>query len=245
MENNLPRIICHMMTALDGKITGPFMETEIADVVGEEYERTNETYRPQAWLCGRVTTDENFTFYRKPDLDERAPFVPEGDFVAVKDAAMYYISVDASGRIGWETNTLKYANRPEAHIVEVLTGRASQAYRAFLRKLGISYILAGDDRLDCRVAAQKLKALFGIDTLMVSGGGFMNWSFLQAGLVDELSLVMTPVADGENNTVTLFEKSGDLPEHAPVGFTLKSVEVLDGGGVWLRYLVNNDSTKQE
>lgn len=72
---------------------------------------------------------------------------------------------------------------------------------------------------------------------MLSGGGFINWTFLQAGLVDELSLVIPPVADGENNTVTLFEKSDGLPAHAPVGFTLKSVDILNGGGVWLRYLV--------
>ena len=243
MDDQFPRIICHMMTALDGKITGPFMDTGVAEIVGEEYERTNEAYCSQAWLCGRVTTDENFTFYRKPELDEKAPVVPEGDFVAVKDAGMYYVSVDASGRIGWESNTLHYAGRPAAHIIEVLTGRASNAYRAFLRKLGISYLIAGDEQLDCRIAAQKLKALFGIGTLMVSGGGFINWTFLQAGLVDELSLVMTPVADGETNTVTLFEKSDALPPHAPVEFTLKRVEVLGGGGVWLRYLVKNEPSK--
>ena len=32
-------------------------------------------YHHQGWLSGRVTTDDNFTFYRKPDLDEDArPF---------------------------------------------------------------------------------------------------------------------------------------------------------------------------
>lgn len=235
MESKLPKIICHMMTALDGKITGPFMDTAAAEIVGNEYERTNESYHPQAWLCGRVTTDENFTFYHQPALDDHAPQVSAGDYVAEAHAPMYYVSVDASGRIGWETNTLHYADRPAAHIIEVLTERASNAYRAFLRKLGVSYIIAGKEVLDCRVAAEKLKMLFGINTLMVSGGGFINWTFLQAGLVDELSLVITPVADGENDTVTLFEKSDYLPAHAPVEFTLKSADVLDGGGVWLRY----------
>lgn len=54
-----PRIICHMMTAVDGKITGPFMDTNAATIVSEEYERTNDFYSPDAWLCGRVTTEEN------------------------------------------------------------------------------------------------------------------------------------------------------------------------------------------
>lgn len=236
---NRPFIVCHMMTSLDGKITGPYMRTEAIKIPAQEYERTNAFYQPQAWLCGRVTTDENFTFYKKPALDENAPAVPEGDYVAVSGAQMHYVSVDASGKIGWETNTLKYEDRPAAHIIEILTEKASNAYRAFLRKMEISYIIAGKDQLDCKLAAEKLKALFQIETLMVSGGGFINWSFLQAGLVDELSLVIAPLADGENNTVTLFEKSDYLPAHAPVEFTLKSAEVGKGDSIWLRYVVKN------
>ena len=83
------------------------------------------------------------------------------------------------------------------------------------------------------------KALFKIDTLMLSGGGFINWSFLQAGLVDELSLVIAPLADGENKTPTLFERSDFLPASAPVEFALKSVEVGQGDSLWLRYSVKN------
>lgn len=236
---NRPFIVCHMLTALDGKITGPYMQAPAVHGAFEAYEHINASYQPQAWLCGRVTTDENFTFYQPPALDEHAPAVPAGDYVAVPEAGMYYVSVDASGRIGWQGNSLKYEDRPEAHIIEVLTDKAGNAYRAFLRKLGISYILAGRDQLDCRLAAEKLKALFQIDTLMLSGGGFINWSFLQAGLVDELSLVIAPLADGENNTPTLFEQSDFLPKTAPVAFALKNVEAGPGGCVCLRYAVIN------
>lgn len=238
MEDNLPKMVCHMMTALDGKITGPFMNESVIESLDEEYERTNETYKPDAWLCGRVTTDENFTFYSKPELNDNAPIVPDGDFVAVGNAPMYYVSVDASGKIGWKENSLKYANRPTAHIIEVLTEKATNAYRDFLRRMNISYIIAGKEQLDCRLASEKLKALFGIRTLMISGGGFINWSFLSAGLIDELSLIIAPIADGENNTVTLFEKSDYLPAHSPIGFSLKSADILKGDGIWLRYSVN-------
>lgn len=237
---NRPYIVCHMLTALDGKITGPFMRTRAVDGASDEYERINASYHPQAWLCGRVTTDANFTHYRKPALDESAAQVPEGDYVAVADAPMHYISVDPSGKLGRETNVLQYEARPPAHVVEVLTDKASNAYRAFLRGMGISYIIAGTDQLDCRLAAEKLKSLFKIETLMLSGGGFINWSFLQAGLVDELSLVIAPVADGENDTVTLFEKSSHLPAHLPVAFSLKGVEMGKGDSVWLRYTVRNN-----
>lgn len=93
--------------------------------------------------------------------------------------------------------------------------------------------------LDCELAAEKLKALFKIETLVLSGGGFINWSFLQADLVDELSLVIAPLADGENTTPTLFEKSDFLPAISPVEFGLLSVERAAGDSVWLRYKVKS------
>lgn len=232
-----PRIICHMMTAVDGKITGQFMDTEAASSVNQEYERTNNLYNPQAWLCGRVTTDENFTFYHKPEINENASPVPEGDFVAIGDAPMYYVSVDASGKIGWQSNELKYEGRPIAHIIEVLTGKTSNAYKDFLRRMNISYIIAGEDTLNCTLASEKLYELFGIETLMVSGGGYINGSFLNEGLIDELSLVIAPVTDCASDTVTLFEQADYLPKKAPVEFSLLAVEKLANDGIWLRYNV--------
>lgn len=226
-----------MMTSVDGKITGDFMKTRSAEIVGEEYERINNTFNPQAWLCGRVTTDENFTFYRKPDLEQNVSIVPEGDFVNVSDATMYYVSADPSGKIGWTSNTLKYEDRPEAQIIEILTEKASNAYKAYLRRLNISYIVAGKEHLDCTLAAEKLYEMFGIKTLIVSGGGYINGSFLNEGLIDELSLVITPVTDSMSDTVTLFEKADYLPEKSPVEFTLQNVEKLKGDGLYLRYHV--------
>ena len=58
-----------------------------------------------------------------------------------------------------------------------------------MREQGVSYILAGADTLDCKIAAQKLKLLFGIEKMLICGGGKVNWSFLSQGVVDELSLL--------------------------------------------------------
>ena len=237
-----PYIFCHMMTSLDGKIMGNYMEAPEAGPAGEVFYDIafgkEPKYQHQGWLSGRVTTDDNFTMYRKPALDENAPNVPEGDFVA-KKASMYYVSIDPSGRLGWETNTLTYIDTT-AHVLEVLTEKASNAYKAFLRKMGISYIIAGKDALDYKEALAKLKQLFGIETLMLGGGGVLNWSFIHAGMCDEISLVIAPCADGSTETQTLFQVKEGLSTEEPVGFTLKSADVLDGDAVWLRYLVNLD-----
>ena len=64
--------------------------------------------------------------------------------------------------------------------------------------------------------------------LMVAGGGVMNWSFLSAGLLDEISLVVAPVADGSNTAGSIFEQAPFLPGHSPVGLTLQQSKVLEG-----------------
>ena len=234
-----PYVFCHMMTSLDGKIMGNYMEAPESGPAGDAFYQIafgkKPKYLHQGWLSGRVTTDDNFTMYRRPALDEKAPEVPEGDFVAEK-AHMYYVSIDPSGRLGWEENTLTYIDTT-AHVLEVLTEQASNAYKAFLRKLGISYIIAGKKTLDYSEALTKLKRLFGIETLMLGGGGVLNWSFIQAGMCDEISVVIAPCADGSAETQTLFQARAGLSTEEPVGFTLKSADVLEGDAVWLRYLV--------
>lgn len=237
---NRPYIFCHMMTSVDGKIMGSYMGTLEAEKSSAVFYNIafgkDPYYKHQGWLSGRVTTDDNFTNYNKPELDENAPTVPEGDFVTEPSTDKYYVSVDPSGKLGWESNTLTYIDT-NADVLEVLTGKASNAYKAFLRKMGISYIIAGEDSLDYEVAMEKLKTLFGIETLMLGGGGVLNWSFIQAGMCDELSLVITPVADGSSETPALFDTKGDLSADNPVGFILDNAEVMDGDSVWLRYKV--------
>ncbi len=184
-----------------------------------------------------MTTDDNFTFYKKPDLDGNAPAVPEGDFIAQPDFGMFYVSVDPHGRLGWESSTLHYVDTT-AHVIEALTEQAGNAYKAFLRKLGISYVIAGGTELDYGLALSKLKEKFHIETLMLGGGGVLNWSFLQAGMCDEISIVLAAAADGSSDTPPLFRAKEGLSGSRALGFSLKETRVMDGGSVWLCYTVN-------
>ncbi len=232
---NRPYTICHILSALDGKITGEFMRTESAQSVSEEYARIRTEYHADAWLYGTITTKE-FTGGRKPELD-LGEEVPDGDFVADNHAGLYYVSVDTQGEIGWESGTFRKTGRPDAHVIEILTEQTPAAYRVYLRKHGVSYILAGSAMLDSKLAAEKLYHLFGISTLLICGGGTINWTFLQQGAVDELSLLIAPVADGNSETVTVFERAAYLPPADPAEFQLKNVERLKADGVRLIYTV--------
>ncbi len=231
-----PYIICHILSALDGKIAGAFAGTQAARSASEEYARIRSAYRAEAWLYG-TTTIKEFTRYRKPVLEPACGDVPEGDYIAETDLRFYYISLDTAGEIGWESGTFQKPGRPDAHVIEILTEKTPAAYRAYLRKKGVSYIIAGNTSLDCKAAAEKLKRLFMIETMLICGGGTVNWSFMQQGVVDELSLLLVPAADGDPSTPTVFEKSEFLTSAAPVEFTLKHVEQLQNSGIWLTYLV--------
>lgn len=245
---NRPYIFCHMLISLDGKIVGKYLDTkECKEPCKQFYEIAfgkNAYYKHQGWLSGRKTTDDNFTMYRKIQLDKTAPLVPSGDYIAKGNYSMYYVSIDPLGKLGWQSNILTYENTT-AHVIEVLSEKASNAYKAMLRKLNISYLIVGKEKLDYKLLMQKLNEKFKIETLMLGGGGILNWSFIQAGLCDELSLVIAPVADGLSTAPSLFETKEGLSSDIPIGFELISFKLLNDSSIWLRYSIKNNGGNQD
>ena len=67
---NRPYIICHMVTSLDGKVTGDFLADESIYQGIEYYYELNRKFNADAFLCGRVTMEGSFTFSYYPDLKE-------------------------------------------------------------------------------------------------------------------------------------------------------------------------------
>ena len=232
-----PYVICHILSSLDGKINGPFMGTEAVGELGAEYGKYRTKMNADAWLYGTTTTKE-FTGFRKPVL-ENVSEVPDGDYIADNRAELYYISVDVDGEIGWESGIFRNKGRAPAHVIEILTASTPAAYKAYLRKTGVSYIIAGEKKLDCEAAMKKLYELFHIEKVLICGGGVVNWSFLQAGMVDELSLFLAPVTDGSSGTASIFTQIPLLTEGKPVEFLLRETEKIGDGGLRLNYQVKN------
>ena len=213
------------------------MGTEAVGALGGEYGKCRTKMNAGVLLYGTATTKE-FTGFRKPVLEETEE-VPEGDFVANDKADQYFVSVDVDGEIGWESGTFCNKGRAPAHVIEVLTASTPAAYKACLRKTGVSYIIAGEEKLDCETAMKKLYELFHIEKLLICGGGMVNWSFLQAGVVDELSLFLAPVTDGGLGSASVFTQIPSLTEGKPVEFLLREAEQLGDGGLRLNYQPKN------
>ena len=70
---------------------------------------------------------------------------------------------------------------------------------------------------------------------MLEGGGSINGGMLRAGLVDEVSVLVTPVVDGRVGTPALFDVEGD--DVRPQRLALDAVERRTDDVLWLRYRV--------
>lgn len=116
-----------------------------------------------------------------------------------------------------------------------LSERASNAYKAFLRRLRIQYVIAGSDKMDRNPLLRKSCSLFNIETLILGGGGVLNGSFVEAGLCDEVSIVVAAAADGLSDTSTLFEMLGGFAALRAIRYALIDAKVEEGGALRLRY----------
>lgn len=234
---NRPYVVCHMLASLDGKIDGAFFGAAECAPALKEYGSLREYYKCQATLYGTTTMKGGYSAGLAPADLSCGTRYPREDYIAPSDVQNYIISLDPKGILGWESKYLEKKGRPKAHVIEVLTEQVSDAYLAYLRQFDISYLFAGEREIDCSALLEKLKARFCIERLMIAGGGYTNWSFLQAGCVDELSLIIAPVADGSTDSVSIFERGEFLPNCGPIAFSLRETRSMDGGAVWLRYTV--------
>lgn len=161
------------------------------------------------------------------------------DYLADINAEHFFISIDIEGTVAWESNYIEKKGRPRSHPIVVLCENVSDDYLAYLRNLDISYLFAGKETLDCELLMEKLYSLLGVEKLMIAGGGIVDYTFLQAGLIDELSLVVAPLADGMTDTASVFDRAVFHPDGEAIPFKLLSAEVLDGDALWLRYQPKN------
>lgn len=234
-----PYIIIHTHTSIDGNLD--IMDLPEFKEASRQYQELAITpgkqhFDIQGYLNGKTTTEDNMTHYKTPELDENAALVPEGDYVADPDAPMYYLSIDARGELAFEENFSSYGGI-NSHIVEVLTEQASNAYKNFLRKKKISYIIAGKDQIDYEIMLDKFYNLFGIERMMVGGGGTLNWSFVQNGLVDEISVILAPIGNGDPDGHRFFVAKEPYSQIKETAFELESVQALEHGTVWIRYSI--------
>lgn len=225
---NKPYVICHMVASIDGRISTSAWQ--LSPEGRAEYERTAATYQADAWMCGRITMAA-YARGTGPAAPPPPSDLPKTDFLAPHTQGPYAIAVDPSGKLYWQTNAID-----GDHVVAVLTEHVSAEYLAFLQAQQVSYLFAGAQTIDLPTALAKLTKALQVKTLLLEGGGKLNGAMLQAGLIDEISLLLAPIADGAQGTPTLFDPLDPAAgAHPAVRLTLQAMEQRADGIVWLRY----------
>lgn len=224
-----PYLICHMLSTVDGKIIANRWPIDGAEI----FESSAATIESDGWIVGRITMQEFSS--KKPRRKRTGRFdVPKTDFVAEHTQKTYAVAIDPLGKLNWEVNYVD-----TEHVIEVLTEKVTTEYLDHLRSRNVSYIFVGKSSVDLKLALEKLHKLFNIKRMTVQGGGINNGSFLNAGLLDELSLIIVPVADGAMGTPSVFDiPSGKKQKHSVL--ELKSAERYRENYLWLRFSVHNE-----
>ncbi|MBO1198692.1 dihydrofolate reductase family protein [Staphylococcus simiae] len=233
-----PTVIVHMSMSINGNITGPYGSVVEGDALKQAYESKHEYFDSKAMILGCKTIEEAFTATEMPELPSHPQtYSREADYIANSDYDHYMISLDPSGKAAWTSNYTTFRERPEMHVIEVVSETVSDAYLEHLRNLGISYIFGGKNhQLDLKLVLEKLYRYFNLETVVLAGGGSINWSFFEQGLVDEVSVVIVPAVDDHYGRPQLFNNTSDKKDIKPQGFKIKHLEQLDGDIIWIHYI---------
>jgi 2,5-diamino-6-(ribosylamino)-4(3H)-pyrimidinone 5'-phosphate reductase len=215
-----------MLPSVDGRIV--LRDWKVGNGT-REYERTAATFDADGWIIGRISMEPYAGKARVPSRRKRER-IPREDFIAPHESRSYAIAIDPSGKLRWSASDID-----GEHVITVLTEAVPDSYLAFLQSKGVSYLFGGKQQIDLQRVLGKLRSKFGIRKLLLEGGGKINGSFLAADLIDELSILVAPVADGSTGTPSLFDvEDGRSPARS---LKLISMEKRAGGIVWLRYRV--------
>ncbi len=200
---NRPYIVCHMLTSIDGKVTGDFLFQKECAEATELYYRINRDRRADGFICGRVTMEGSFTEGWYPDLSRYEPVETRDDFLVDDLSGFYAVAFDTHGRLGWRSNRIVDPDGDPgydgAQIIEVLSEDVDERYLGYLKEMRIPYVFAGETSIDVALALYKLKTLVGCEDLLLEGGSILDGAFERAGAVDELSLVVAPMIAGKES----------------------------------------------
>ncbi len=221
----LPRVVIHNQVSLDGRFD--WITPDLALFYG-----VAASFGEEATLAGSNTImagypDESTWLALdaecEPPRREADPSLP---FLVIPDSA---------GRIRvWHLLRREQYWRDAVALVSTSTPRA---YLAYLERLGVGYIVAGDGRVDMSAALEELNSRYGVKVVRADCGGTLNGVLLREGLVDEVSLLLSPCLVGGTELRSMFIAPELESAEGVISLSLQRMEKLDGDVVWLLYKV--------
>jgi riboflavin biosynthesis pyrimidine reductase len=248
---NRPKVVVYGGVSLDGRLTiapglllmfGDKRWNAIAESDEEISKWLKDTHKPQAYLegSGSLVTEKEKpkplpTFKGDPKTLYR-DFLPDSVVKRVGHSG-WFAMVDSRGRIRWGFKEWPSEEWKGWHLMVIVANQTPSEYLAYLQRETIPYLLAGEDRVNLKLALEKMKSLLGVTSIVSTSPGKLGGALLRAGLIDEVNLLLLPALIGGTETPTLFESSELKPNEWPTRLELVWTRVQSDGRVWLRYKV--------
>ncbi|MDQ5868434.1 MAG: 2,5-diamino-6-(ribosylamino)-4(3H)-pyrimidinone 5'-phosphate reductase [Thermoproteota archaeon] len=184
-------VILNAAMSVDGKIATRSGDSSISSIVDlKRVHRLRTTVDAIMIGIQTVLTDD-------PMLDVR--------FAKTNRKNPARIIIDSTARIPLRSRILKTAN--EIQTVVAVTTKASTAKIHKIESRGAQVLVAGDKIVNIRSVFRHLERL-GFKRILVEGGGEINWSVLNLGMIDEMIVMVSSVVIGGRDAKTLVEGRG-------------------------------------
>ena len=190
-ETEKPYIILSSAMTIDGKIASKTGDPELSDDVDWKEVHKLRT-QVDAIIVGKGTILKD-----NPKLH-----------IKFYDHTGYYrIVVDSNLTIPIESNVISFL--PEIYpTIICTTENVSIKEIEKYEKKKVKVIKAGTrERVDLKKLMPLLKN-YGINTILLEGGGNLNWSFIEEDLIDEIRLTVAPWIVGGKEAISLVEGIG-------------------------------------
>lgn len=115
------------------------------------------------------------------------------------------VILDSKAEINLKSQIIKTCKKIPT--ILAVSKKATKQNISNLKKYSLEIIVVGENKINIK---NLLKALSKkkIKTLLVEGGGTVNWEFIKQGLVDEMIVTITPYLVGGQKAISLVEGEG-------------------------------------
>ena len=223
-KTKMPRVIMHNSISLDGSFT----DFEVN--MGLHYQIAG-MYKADANLIGSNTIKTGIDIYGgEIPLENEADFKKPDRSVALP----YWVIADTKGITQGLLHTCRRFEYCKDVIV-LISQYTSKEYIDYLNERKYDYLVCGDEHVDYEKAINILNIKYGIKTILVDSGPTLNRLLLGRGLINEISLLVSPVLVGTKSDKLLAHLNIEIQN---VNLELLTCEDLDKGYVLLRYKVS-------
>ena len=207
MEKSKPYIILSAAISIDGKI---------ATGTGDSKLSSNQDYIRLHKLRSKVDgilVGKNTVMRDNPLLTVRY----------TKGKNPVRIILDSQGNISSKSKILQTSN--EVPTIIAVSKKITKSNLKKLYKFPVEVIITGKNSVNIKSLLKKLSDK-KISTILVEGGGTINWEFIKQNLFDELIITLSPFLIGGNSAISFIQGNGfDKISKSP-NLRLKSIKRL-------------------